>query len=159
MAKYDLESLLNGLKNICVEGLNPKLDAISTEKGGEEPLPHIEENAYFFQAMDKKAAGIHRVFLFYGAEDPLADGIGPHTLEDYSIFFIVVLRDTADGEALTTKLLRYSRALKEIFEEASLKNKVRSRISVTSLSPVNFGIQDVPGTFRGVGVKIGATIG
>lgn len=158
MARYDLESLLNDLKAVAVANLNAKLSSITTEKADEISLLPIPEEAYFFQVLDKKKAGHHPAFIFYGASDPQIQSTGPATAEDYEIFFIVVLRETAEGEAFTTRLLRYSRALKEIFETAFTQNKVRTRIMVSSITPTNFGIQDTPGSFRGVGVKVKAVL-
>lgn len=157
--KYDLEQLLSDLKAVCITNLNTKLAAITTEKGDSLSLPTISSDAYFFQRLDKNRVGPFKAFLFYAVEDPNADGIGPHTLEEYLINFIVALKDTADGEDFTTRLLRYSRALKEIFETACTQNKVRTKIVVSSLSPQAFSMQDVPGVFKGVGVQIKAVIG
>jgi len=156
MARYDLESLLSDLKAVCVANLNTKLTSIATEKGDSVSVPAINDAAYFFQILDFTAAGVWPVFLYYGAEDPTADSVGAHTAEDYNIFFVVVMRDTADGELMNTKMLRYSRALKEIFEQAFVENKIRVRISVTSITPLAIG--DSETTFRSVGVKVGAIL-
>lgn len=158
-ARYDLEALLLDLKNVCISGLNTKLASIAAEKSDNIPLSEISNDAYFFQRIEKNRASVYPAFLLFTVEDPTADGIGPHTLENYLLNFIVVLKDTADADLFTTRLLRYSRALKEIFEEASIKNKIRARIQIASLSPQAFAIQDLTGTFRGVGVQIRTVIG
>lgn len=158
MARYDLEKLLNDMKAVAVAGLNAKLAAISAEKGDEIALLPIEEGAYFFQVLDKSKAGHHKAFIFYGASDPTVQAIGASTAEDYEIFFIVVLRETVEGEAFSTRLMRYARALKEIFETAFTQNKIRTRISVSTITPTNFAIQGQPGMFKGVGVKVRAVL-
>lgn len=158
MARYDLESLLNDLKAVAVANLNAKLSAISSEKNDDIALLPVPNEAYFFQVLDKKKAGHFPAFIFYGASDPTVQAIGAGTAEDYEVFFIAVLRETAEGEAFSTRLLRYSRALKEIFETAFTQNKIRTRISVSSITPTNFAIQDQPGSFRGVGVKVRAVL-
>lgn len=158
MAKYDLESLINDLKAVCVAQLNSKLSAINTEKADGLDVPPVSEDAYFFQSLAKSAAGQYPVFIFYGAEDPTVDSIGAATLEAHSVDFIVVVREMADDK-MSTRMLRYSRAMKEIFEQAFLQRKIGTKIEVISLTPTRFGIEGIKHNFHGVGVKIGAVIG
>lgn len=159
MAKYDLESLLAQIKTVCTDGLNTRLTAITTEKGDSVELPSIASAAYFYQVLDKSLVGAHKAFIFYGSDDPVAQAEGPHTLEDYQIFVIAVLREYADGEAMSVRMMRYARALKEIFEEAYTSRKISTKILVSSITPTNLAIQDVEGSFRACGVKIRAVIG
>ncbi len=160
MARYDLEALLADLKSICTTSLNAKLTEITTEKADAVAMPEISGDAYFFQRIEKNRAAAFPAFVFYSVEDPTAaDGLGPHTLEDYTITFIVVLKDTADGEKFSTRLLRYSRALKELFETASYGSKLRAKIRVSSVSPQSFGIDGLAGVFKGVGVQVKTVVG
>lgn len=159
MPKYDVESLCNDLKDVCISKLNAKLTELSAEKADGVELPPVPSDAYFFQSLAKSAAGQHPVFMFYGLENPTTESIGAHTMESHAVDFVVCLRDRGDGEKMTTRLLRYSRALKEIFEQAFVERKIGCRIEVSSLTPTHFGIENVPHTFHGVGVKIGAVLG
>lgn len=158
MARFDLELLLNDLKAVAVDNLATKLLAIATEKGDGVVTDPVPTDAYFFQVLHTNAVGNRPVFLYYGAEDPAANPLGPHTAEDYSIFFVVCLRRSAEGEIFETKLLRYCRALKEIFETAFTQNKIRTKILVTSITPTNFGLSGQKDHFVGVGVKVRAVI-
>jgi hypothetical protein len=158
MAKYDIENLLTDLAAIAKTNLNTKIAAITAEKNDDIVLKTIDSGAYFFQSLAKNRAASYPVFLFYGMDDPTADGIGPGTAETVNIFFLVVLQDTAEEEVYMTRLLRYSRALKEIFEENYATIRRVSRILVSNLAPVSFEIENVSGTFKAVGVKVRATL-
>lgn len=157
MARFDLELLLSSLKQVCVDNLNTKLAAITLEKADGLALPEIAEDAYFFQVLHRESVGARTSFIYYGAEDPAANPIGPHTAEDYAIFFVVALAREATAQ-IDVKSLRYARALKEIFETAFTQNKIRTKILVTSITPTNFGLNGHPGSFTGVGVKVRAVI-
>lgn len=164
-ARYDVEELLRDLADVCKAKLNTRLAAITAEKVAQNPsdalttLAQVPDGAYFFQSLDKSRAAAHPVFMFWGLEDPVADGAGPYTIERLSIFFIVVVKDTAEQENYMWRLMRYSRALKEIFEENFSKNRGGVKLSVSSLSPVGFDALGMPGSFKAVGVRLSATIG
>lgn len=159
MARFDLELLLDSLKQVCIDGLSAKLAAIAVEKADGLAYTEIPTDAYFFQVLNKSAVGARRAFIYYGAEDPVANPIGPHTAEDYTIFFVVALARTADASSVfETRLLRYARALKEIFEAAFTANRIRTKILVTTITPTNFALAGHDGSFVGVGVKVRAVI-
>ena len=158
MARFDLELLLSSLKQVCLDDLNAKLSAITTEKADGNEMLSVPSDAYFFQVLHKSAVGARPVFMYYGAEDPEANPLGPHTAENYNLFFVVALARTAEEQSFEIRLLRYARALKEIFETAFTQNKIRTKILVTSITPTNFALAGSSGTFVGVGVKIKAVI-
>lgn len=159
MARYDIENFLSDLVATCKAKLNTKIADINAEKGDAITVATVPDEAYFFQALNKAKAAPYPVFMFYGLEDPETDGLGPYTSESYEIYFIVVVKDTAENEIYLTKLLRYARALKEIFEQNFSKNPWGIKLKVSSLSPVGFEALGMPGSFKACGAKIRATLG
>ncbi len=158
-ARYDIEELLRDLLEVCKANLNTKLAALDAEKNDGITLLTVPDEAYFFQSLEKARAAPYNAFVFWGLDDPTPDGHGPYTLENLGIFFIVVVRDTAETENYLFRLMRYSRAMKEIFEQNFSKNRGRVKLSVQNLSPVGFDALGMPGSFKAVGVRLSGTIG
>lgn len=151
---YDLEQLCFDLQTIASANLATKLAALDTEKNDGLTLKAPASTAYFFQALNKAQATADDVFVFFGMDDPTADGLGPMTVEEVEIFFIVMARDTGENQQYLRRMLRYSRALKEIFQENFSNTPWKNKLKVTSIAPVSFTIQGVPSTFMGAGVKV-----
>lgn len=151
---YDLEQLLFDLRDICKANLGTKLAAIDTEKNDGTTMSVPAQTAYFFQSLTKNQAAAEDVFVFFGMDDPIADGLGPMTIEEVEIFFIVMLKQTAESEQYLQRMLRYTRALKEIFQENFNSTPMKNKLRVSSLSPVSFNIAGVTSTFMGAGVKV-----
>lgn len=156
--KYDVESLLNDLKAIVVNNINTQLALIDVEKNDGVTMGEIDDNAYFFQSLQMSTAANYPVFVFYGIDDPVTSGIGHATSKAIDVFFIVVLQDTAENAVYMTRLLRYGRAMEEIFEKNFATITRAARLLVSSLAPVSFAVLNTPGSYKGVGVKIKATI-
>lgn len=157
MAKYDIENLLADTLKIVNDNLNVKLRAISAEKADGLNLLELDPAKCFFQDLDKSDAIAAPLFLFYGVDDPQVDGIGPASAIRAELFFILVLMDTGENKLFMTRLLRYMRAMQEIFQDNYDKIVRVGRISVSSLAPVSFTIQG-GGSFKAVGVKLKASL-
>lgn len=157
MAKYDLENLLADCLGVVTSNLNTKLAAITSEKGDGLALETLDPAQIFFQDLNKSDAAASNLFLFYGIEDPQADGIGPATALRNELFFILVLKDTGETTVFMKRLLRYMRAMQEIFQDNYDKIPRVGKIAVSSLSPVSFTIEG-GGSFKAVGVKIRAIL-
>lgn len=151
--KYDIEDVLTDMKSVCTTNLATKLLEIDAEKADRALLP-VNANAYFFQSLEHAKAAAFPVFIYYWMEDPTADGLGPNTLQDLEISFVVVLKDTAENDFYLTRMLRYSRALKEIFEQSCTGNMKHLRMLISSLSPVTFMIEGADTSFHAAGIKL-----
>ena len=160
MARYDLENLIDDCVALLQANLATKLAAISAEKNDGLVLAVPDTtNGYFFQSLEKSTAAAQSVFVFYGLDDPepLASS-GQATGQKVDLFFIVVLQDTAENSIFVTRLMRYMRAVREIFEENFTGINRSVRLSVSSLAPVPIAALDNSGAFGATGVKIRATI-
>jgi hypothetical protein len=154
MAVYDLEKLSFDLREICKANIVAKLLAIDTEKADGVTMQSPHASAYFFQALTKAQASQYPCFVFFGMDDPISDGLGPMSVEEVELFFIVMLKDTAENEVYLQRMLRYSRALKEIFQENFNNTPWKNKLKITSVAPVSFQIAGVASTFAGAGVKV-----
>lgn len=159
MARNDLERLLNELKNISQAKLTTKLAAIDAEKNDGLTMTPIPNEAYFFQDLSLESAAAFPAFMFFGVDDPEPIGNGPGTIERVEIYFIVVVQAEANASQFSTKLLRYNRALKEIFEESYGAIPWATKLQVSSLTPTTLQAPGFQAGFKGVGVKIVTSIG
>lgn len=158
MARYDLESLVNDLKAICQANLNTKLAAIDVEKNDGLTSYQIPITAYLFQDLRQESVAPHKAIMFFGIDDPESNGIGPATLERVEIYFIVICQRYPDAVEFHTRLLRYMRALKEIFEENWHTLPNANRYTISSLSPTTLEGPGFQAGYKAVGVKVQAIL-
>ena len=158
MARYDLESLITDLKAICQANLNAKLTAIDAEKADGLTSFQIPTTAYLFQDLRQESIAPHKAIMFFGVDDPESNGIGPATLERVEIYFIVICQRLPDALEYHTRLLRYMRALKEIFEENWHKIPNANRFTISSLSPTTLEGPGFQAGYKAVGVKVQAIL-
>lgn len=152
MAKTDFEDILAGVKTIMVDDLNAKTAAITAEKGDGIVIPDVESNAYFMQSMNDRAANFDPIIV-YGIEDIENTSNGPQNAEKIFISAVVLLTDNG-RENINEIMFRYSRALKEIFEDNWQKLKSSDRIVVNRSTVVPFTALDSSATYKAVGIEI-----
>lgn len=157
-AKYDTESLITELVALLQANLNPKIDALNAEKADDAPIYQVPNEAYFFQDINHERAPAYSVILFYGLEDPKTTTEGPHVMEDHTLHFIICVKETAETSAFTTKLLRYTRAVQEVFQDGWINNRNRCKLAISAISPTKFSADGVAGSWRCVGVKVETTL-
>lgn len=152
MARHDFEEILESVKQIIVDNFNPKLISITTEKGDSIVLPPVQDNAYFMQSMDDRAAN-HDPIMVYGIENIETVSIGPQSSEKIFISAVVLLTDNGRDD-INLIMFRYSRALKEIFEENWYIHNSSSKINVNRSTVVPFESLDSTATYKAIGVEI-----
>lgn len=138
---FDIELLLSDIEAFLVANLNTKLAAIDTEKNDGVTLAQINSAAYYQQTIHKETLN-YDPFVIYGIEAIEARGQGPATLEKYQLYVVVVMTDTHNDPKLLKRLLRYQRALKELFHAnwSTIGNPVKMKVS--SLVPVPLALFD-----------------
>lgn len=156
--RYDAESLVSDVLAIVTANLNTKLLEIDSEKADGITMFPVPAAAYFFQDFSHELAASYDVFCYYGLEDPVTDGIGPHTSENHTLYFVIMLKETAETQVFTQRLMRYSRALTEILQSGWQNNRNRCKLSISSISPTRFSEANKEGAYRAVGVKIQTTL-
>lgn len=152
----DFESILDSVKSIMVNNLNTKLTSIETEKDDDIVLPEISSSAYFLQSLDEAAANFDP-FVAYGIEDIETTSLGPHSAEKLFISAVIVLTDNGRDE-INRIMFRYSRALKEIFEENWQLVDSSTKINITRSTVVPFKALDSSATYKAIGIEIEITI-
>ena len=156
MAKHDFEEILNSIKSIVSDKFNAKLTSITTEKGDSIVLPPVEANAYFLQSLDEAAANFDP-FIAYGIENIESTSLGPHTAEKITMSVVIVLADNGRND-INRIMFRYSRALKEIFEENWQIHNSSSKINVNRSTVVPFEALDSSATYKAIGIEIEVTL-
>lgn len=142
---FDLEDLLDNIEAIIKANLPAKLEAIEAEKtlkdkamvGG---LPAPEDSAYYRQTWSDSILN-HDPAIFYGIENVAAEGIGPATLERVQVFVEVIKVDSGMDTQTSNRILRYSRALKEILQENYAPAVEMGRIKIETVRPVSFKLE------------------
>lgn len=159
--RYDLEDLCDDIATLLKEKLNAKIEAISNEKadaGKSFDLPLIGENNYFFQSWDQKIRNT-KVCIFYGIAKVDAQGIGPNTSESYQLFIEVVYTSSRTDTKSVQRILRYSRALKEVIEENWDELFSGNKLIVETLVPISFILDsNTSEEVRVGGVSIGTSL-
>lgn len=155
--KYDAEKLMVDLKAICQDNLNNKLASIDADKG-DGSTPQVPNEAYYFQDMLHERAPSHDVLMLFGLQDPVCDSGFGITAEEHEIYFIVVVKETGELDQLTTRLMRYARALKEVFEANFSNIRCPCKLMVSSIMPTRFKQDGVSGAWLAAGVKIKTTL-
>ena len=152
MAIHDFESIIDSVKLIIVNNFNTKLTAITAEKGDSIVLPPVFASAYFLQSLDESAANFDP-FIVYGIEDIKSESIGPKTSEDIFISVVIVLADNGKND-INRIMFRYSRALKEIFEENWQIHDSSTKININRSTVVPFESLDSSASYKAIGIEI-----
>lgn len=157
MTKYDVELLLADIEALMVSNLNAKITLLNTEKSDTITLDLINTSAYFLQELNGKQIN-YNPFILYGIESsqPMSQQGG--SLELVTISVVIVIEDEGEDTAITKRMLRYRRCLKEVFEE-TFHLATNSRIlQIQSLVPVAFQGLNSSANYRAVGVNIKSSV-
>ena len=155
--KFDLECFFDNLEQFLKDNLNTRINAIDVEKNSGWTTENVDPEAYVFQSLDNLPVNFDPI-LFYGISQMPSKGIGPATAKNPRIEISVIKTDD-ESKTIGKKLLRYQRALEEIFEENFYKiNNVRPKIEVSSLQPISFQMQNSSNQFKAIGIEIELSI-
>lgn len=155
--RYDLERLLADLQMIVETYLNDQLDAISSEKADGIALDHVATSAYAFQEMNSKIMN-YNPFVFYGIDNIQTIQEGPAHAQSCDITFLLLRTDGGEDTSIMTKMLRYGRALREIFRDHWTWPDSQVKIAMKSLEPVNLKLINSDDPYRAVGVMISVVL-
>ena len=157
MAAYDLDNLITDIGENITDNLNNKITAINTEKG-DSLLTQVDDEAVFKQTLRLQTVA-YSPYIFYGITsiDTIETG-GPMAAMEVSVDVGIVLRDEGADTTIISKMFRYHRALKEIFEDNWILNENAIKMSVSNLAPVEFTRLGDETNYRVIGVQIKATL-
>ena len=154
---YDLETLMNDVKAIMTSNLNTKISAINTEKGDSTVLDTIPTDAYFLQDLDHETLN-YNPFVFYSLEEVEGSGFAPQTPQEALITIIIVVADQGYMDT-ANRMFRYSRALKEVFEENFFIKSNSNFLNINVLAPVPLTTLNQSMEYRASGIQIKTIIG
>lgn len=151
--KYDIECFLDNLEQFLKDNLNNKIQEIDAEKNSGWSTELVDEKAYIFQSLDNLPVNFDPI-LFYGVSSVESQGIHGATAKNYRIE-VSVIKSDSESKTIGKKLLRYQRAFEELFEEnCFIINNVRPKITITSLQPISFQLQNSSDQFKAIGIEI-----
>lgn len=154
---YDLEDMLDDIEALLKANLNTKIEAITAAKsaaGKSVTLPTVRDEAYFRQNWTDNILN-YSPAIFYGVETIQASGSNSATVEVYKFFVEALFVDNGmdtDGER---RLFRYSRAIKEVFQEKFDALPWGTKINIETVRPISFKLdQDSSEEVKAGGVSI-----
>ena len=156
MASFDLEDFRDTLKAILVDNMVAKVAEINTEKG--DTLLIVIPEAQYFQDFNKKLVNF-KDFIYFGflPFDP-AISTGGQFSQEVSMFFLTMVSDQGGGIVGENKILRYTRAMAEIFQEHSSDNAMISDLEITPLPPDLIQIEPGAVWYKAGGVYVKGVI-
>lgn len=152
-AKYDIETFINEVISVIQAGLPTKISDINTEKG-DSLLVTIPNGDYFNNIM-QQVLNINQ-FIYYPIVDIVTDANGPNTAITVTLQVSVIF-DNTNGSATIEKVLRYSRALREVVQENFKPSGSASRLKITEFAPQEIQLNE-GSDFKMGGIHITATI-
>lgn len=138
---YDIEQLLEDIETLLKATLNNKIAAIEAEKialGKGIGLLPVNDAAYHQQTWSDKILN-RSPAIFYGLEDTQSVGSNSATLDIYKIFVEVVVSDSGMDNFTKNRVHRYSRALKEVFQE-NFDQFPCTKTNIETVRPISFKI-------------------
>ncbi len=140
MPKVDIENILEAIKAKCQSGLNAKITAIEAEKAaaGDGLTPTLAQvdstNGYFLQTWSEKILNIDPA-IFIEADTPEATD-GGTTAELHKVAVYAILVDSGNTNDTVKRIFRYSRALKELFENYDFNG--HGKFKIGSILPTSW---------------------
>jgi hypothetical protein len=144
--KIDIESALAEILAMIKAKLNTQIAAIEAEKvldsaGIPGGLAAIDDAAYYEQTWSNNILN-HPVAIFYGIENVNAKSLGPETAEEVTYFVEVVVSDSGMDVYGPKRILRYSRAIKEVIQNNFDKLIFGGIMKVETVRPVSFKLEE-----------------
>ncbi len=160
MAKYDLERLYFDIQTLLANNLNTKLTAINTEKSDTITLKSVDSNAYFLQQLNGKQIN-YNPFILYGEEKIDSQPLKGASIEQVVVSVILVIEDEGEdtGNMMPQRMLRYRRALKEVFQDNFQLIENAAILKIQSLGAVAFEGLNSEASYRAIGVNLTTALG
>jgi len=143
--KYDAEDLLETVLGVMTTGdaLNAKIAEIEAEKtaAGKALSPGLKTvgaASYFLQTWNEKMLNANPA-IFYGIEEvPATQSAGPVVAKTYKLFVEAVLVDSGMQNDGAKRIMRYARALEELFAKAFAVAAEAGQVKIEAIRPMAF---------------------
>jgi hypothetical protein len=145
--RIDAEDIAKSILDIMThptEGLNAYISAVDAEKTAKgmaftPALKLVASAGYFYQSWNDKILNIDPA-IFYGFEDVQAGDAGKGIAKTFKIFVEIVLVDNGMTNDVDRRVLRYSRALEELFADKFDVVNNSSRIKIETVRPMSMKV-------------------
>lgn len=146
--KYDVEDFLDMTLSIMTTGgaLNAKIAAVEAEKaaagkGVTPTLAPIDSGSYHLQSWSEKVLQTTPA-IFYGIEDVTTKSSGAQVnAKTYKIFIEVIYVDSGMTNDASKRILRYARALEELFAEQFKAAAEVGTVTIEQVRPIAFKLE------------------
>lgn len=152
--KYDIESFINEMVSIVQAGLPAKITSINTEKSDSNSITQID-NANYYQDISDQIINVNP-FIYYTMVDIQSTSNGAVTMLNITLAMSVVF-DNTNSTGTMQKVLRYSRALREVIQEAFKQQASNSRLEISEFVPTDMEINS-GSDFKIGGIHINSSI-
>lgn len=151
--KNDLEKIVDSIVAIFQNKFNTKCSAISTEKNDGLTLESLDNSAYGVLDLNTKPM-TWDPFLTILVDDVRTTGQGPMSSHIVSLLVLLVKEDQGTDADIHRKMLRYLRAVEEVFEDNFSDLNVNARYEIQSLAPQRLKLLNSTKPYRGTGVAV-----
>lgn len=153
-AKVDFESIADAVKAYLQAKLNTKLAEIDAEKNDGITLATIPATAYFFDYLGSEEVN-QPVFVLYGVSrmEPVSRSVQAVATR-VTMQVAVVLTDSGNDREVLKRLLRYQRALREVFETGWNSVSGSLKFEVGSLAPYGLDLLNRGADDRIIGITL-----
>lgn len=150
--RYDLENFFDDMETFIKANLNTKIAELDAEKDDDITLKQIKTGAYFIQSLDERSVSFdpYCIFGIVNLEPIPTDG---WTADGVTMQVVIVVADPGTGDILK-RVLRYQRALREIFEQNWEKFNKRLKLNVSKTIPVELTQVNTGNRYQAIGVNI-----
>ena len=156
-ARTDIETIASDIETVLKTYLNTRLASINAEKNDGLECLDVADAAYFFQDLNDDLTN-YDPFILYGVNAIVPQSDYGRCSQDITYSVTVILADNAQ-DGLSKIMLRYGRALKEIFEENWYLVNNGIKLKVNSLTPVDLEGLNTSTRYKAIGITLEANIG
>jgi hypothetical protein len=156
--KYDAEMLLADVRSIVADNFNTKVAAINAEKNDGISLDTLNSSAFFMQQLNGNLANYNPI-CFYSLDNIETVSSGPLASHRFSISVLIIAIDTGEEVECGVRMLRYLRALEEIFKEKWNENRHGIKLQIQSLVPIPLTELNSTNSYRATGVVLEGSLG
>ncbi len=164
MPRYDIEDLVKDIETLCKAHLNTKVAAVEAEQAGKghaaSGILPVPTDGFFTYGWNNYSLNVSpAVGIFVANSSTIGEpGFSQTT---YEIEIGVIVSGTQNDKLSIQKMVRYARALKEMFEENwGQINNCATREKIETLGPIDFTLnQDSSDECKIAGVVLKGTLG
>ncbi len=136
MARYDIESFCDDVQTALSDNLNTAITAINTEKNDSLSLASLSSGAFFFQSLVPQVVN-QNPFVFYRLDSLEVVQPSPesHIATRLTMQVMVILEDDGNDALIIKRMLRYQRALIDLFTSRYSRVSKIGKIKVSGITP------------------------